>query len=238
MFRGSVWFRLLGWDVPTIALQMLQFDALTLGEHEFYRGPLGVERVLKTLSERQSAALVLCNGDFSRESTLVAFPLLKSLVLTRGNVRVGLIGYVRDDLNATSQPGPTLGISSDLECVRQQADAMRAQGVDVVIAFGGGNLTADRRIAQEVINVSVLVTKYEDQFAYPTTTEPEFHKPVAFDYPMKVARKDGSQGYIVASNKFVQFIGMVNVTVDSITRKVVNVHGSPILLDESIPLGM
>ncbi|CAN8022205.1 unnamed protein product [Ixodes persulcatus] len=115
---------------------------------------------------------------------------------------------------------------------------MRAQGVDVVIAFGGGNLTADRRIAQEVINVSVLVTKYEDQFAYPTTTEPEFHKPVAFDYPMKVVRKDGSQGYIVASNKFVQFIGMVNVTVDAITRKVVNVHGSPILLDESIPLGM
>ncbi|KAG0427978.1 hypothetical protein HPB47_025015 [Ixodes persulcatus] len=114
MFRGSVWFRLLGWDVPTTALQMLQFDALTLGEHEFYRGPLGVERVLKTLSEKQSAAVVLCNGDFSHESTLAGFPVLKSLVLTRGNVRVGLIGYVRDDLNETSQPGRKWGRKATL----------------------------------------------------------------------------------------------------------------------------
>ncbi|CAN7947616.1 unnamed protein product, partial [Ixodes hexagonus] len=105
---------------------------------------------------------------------------------------------------------------------------LRAQNADVIIAFGGGNLTADRRIVREALNVSLLVSKYEGWFAYPAHTEPVLHKPVALGYPIRVRRRDGSQGYIVASSNFVQFIGMMNVTIDAVSKKVVAVQGSPV----------
>lgn len=105
-----------------------------------------------------------------------------------------------------------------------------------MIAFGGGNDSVDSRISREVLELSLVVVTYEREFAYYNKTEPRVGKVVDRDYPARHLRTDGEYGYVVSGSNYRQFIGVVNITMDDDGR-VVEVDGSPMVLDHSIHQG-
>jgi 2',3'-cyclic-nucleotide 2'-phosphodiesterase (5'-nucleotidase family) len=109
-------------------MNALGIDAFTPGNHEFDFGP---EIFAQRMSEAKFPLLVsnltLANGDlppgFSRSKTIEL-----------NGIRIGIIGATLDITPVISSPGD-LKFSSTIDAVAKEAKALRAKGVDFIVAL-------------------------------------------------------------------------------------------------------
>lgn len=79
------------------------FSLQALGVAEFAVGPSGLAPFLQ---EVKGVVPVLCsNADFRAETNLDFTTVEKSIVLTKGGVRIGIVGAIRKDAALVSKTG-------------------------------------------------------------------------------------------------------------------------------------
>lgn len=88
-----MYYSLFKWNISADFVNRLHFDAITLGNHEFDDHVQG----LVPFVERINDNLVLANADFSKEPTLAALNIKKSIVFEKGGFKIGVIGYLTPD---------------------------------------------------------------------------------------------------------------------------------------------
>lgn len=120
----------------TIALDYLDFDAYTIGNHEFDFGPEVLADFVSGL-DRCNDPFISANLDFSAEPSLQALVdegcIQSSTVTIRDGRRIGIIGLTTPDLREVSSPGDVV-IRDDLaQIANAQAAALTDQGVDIVL---------------------------------------------------------------------------------------------------------
>ena len=120
------------------AMNDLGYDYVTLGNHDFNNGPGWIEAYLDTLNAR-----CLCANVADREGTL---PIAPYAVHTLENgLRVGLVGIVTDWVNLWEKPEnlTRLSVTDPMEAAAKAVEAVRAEGVDVLVGIYHGGVERD-----------------------------------------------------------------------------------------------
>lgn len=165
-------------------MNMIGYDAMTLGNHEFDDG----DAVLAAFIDAIDFPVVTANVDFS-ESPDLADKISPSVILEVGGEQIGIIGLVTPESEILSSPGPELVFNYDLiAATQEQVDALSAEGVNKIILLTHIGYAADLEVAQGVSGVDVIVgghtnTLLSNQYAdavgeYPTVLESASGEPV------------------------------------------------------------
>jgi len=180
-FEGDICYNaLLG--IPVVAdltfMGALQFDAMAVGNHEFDGGPDFLDQVLSNSFILGDVPLLSANLDFSgcgidAECSDLGTTIVPHLIKEYGDVKVGIFGLTVPD-NAATDPSPVV-IESDFVGIAQaQADALRADGADVVVLLSHLGFAKDEEVAGSVTGIDFIIGGH-DHFL--------FKKPVAVTNP-------------------------------------------------------
>jgi 5'-nucleotidase len=127
------------------------FDAAVLGNHEFDFGPRPLAARLKESNFPWLSANITNKGE-------LGFPGAKRQIIKEiGGYKIGLIGLTTVHTPIASSPGPTLGFEDTATIAAAMAAAMKAEGVDLVIALSHQDLSEDRAMLRAVPDIDVVL---------------------------------------------------------------------------------
>ncbi|CAM1328026.1 Uncharacterised protein r2_g3700 [Pycnogonum litorale] len=222
-FQGTIWYSVLGWGPTAVFMNKLKYDAMALGNHEFDRGIQGVVPFIQNVT----FPVLSSNLDASREPRLKD-KIEKSVVLTVGGRRIGVIGYITQETATASEPGDTVQFGEIISSVRKEAESLRRQGVSIIIALGHAGFQMDKRIAEEIPEIDIVVGGHSNTFLYtgkpPSSPQPVDQYPVVVGNPKSLVVQDYAYG------KYLGYL-KIEFTEDGDVK---SWNGNPILLDNSV----
>ncbi|XP_060092644.1 5'-nucleotidase [Heteronotia binoei] len=229
-YQGTVWFSYFkGWEVVRF-MNLLRYDAMALGNHEFDNG---VDGLLDPLLKNLNFSVLSANIKASEQlATNISGYFLPYKILNVGSERVGVVGYTTKETPVLSNPGQDLFFEDEITALQLQVDKLTALGINKIIALGHSGFTVDKDIAQKVKNVDIVVGGHTNTFLY-TGTPPSNNIP-AGNYPFMVKSDHGPNVPVVQAYAFGKYLGYLNVVFDD-EGNVISASGNPILLNSSIP---
>lgn len=227
-FQGTPYYTLFKWKIVVPFVEALGFDAMTLGNHEFDDGVPGVVPYIDSVS----TPVVVCNFNTTVEPRLKLKNLRPSVVLTRGGVKIGVLGYLTPETKALANINEDM-IVDEMGSVTKEARRLKhEQNCSIVIGLGHSGITVDKLIAEHVQDIDVIVGGHSHSFLY--TGKPPDSEEVQGEYPTVVRQKTGKAVLIVHAFAYAKYLG--NLLLEFADNgTLVSYHGNPILMDSSIP---
>lgn len=225
-FQGTLWYSVHRWKVATDFVQRLDHDAMSFGNHEFDDGIAGIVPFLEELASK--VPVLGCNINASKEPTMEG-KFDKSIVLEVGKKKIGVIGYITPEtklLSLTEQ----LVFTDEIECIQEEVNKMKEEGIDIFIAVGHSGFVKDKEIAKKVKGIDIVVGGHTNTFLY-TGEPPSVEKP-AGEYPIVVDNEGGDKAVVVQDFAFGKYLGYLQVSFDD-NGKLISWSGNPILLDNT-----
>jgi 5'-nucleotidase len=233
---GDLYFTLFAGEADADLMNQVCFDAFEVGNHEFDAGDAGLKRFLDFLSKRTWDCRTPVLGANVRptvgESPLTRFSaqdyLLPHVVLERGGRRIGIVGIdVARKTKASSSPDEGTTFLDEAITAQEQVDALRAEGVDIIVLMTHVGYLADVELAKSLRGVDVIVggdshSLLGDEFR-------EFGLTVEGPYPTRVQNPDGDLVCVVQAWQYTWVIGALDVDFDAAGR-VTSCGGRPVLL--------
>ncbi|KAG7269807.1 hypothetical protein CRUP_027150 [Coryphaenoides rupestris] len=228
-FQGTVWFNHYKGAEAAHFMNLLGYDAMAFGNHEFDNG---VAALITPFLQNVSCAMLSAN--MKADSTLG--PQINAYyqpfkVFTVGAERVAVVGYTTVETPLLSQPGSHLQFQNEVEALRAQVEKLTSIGVNKIIALGHAGFNVDKDIAKRVQGIDVVIGGHSNTFLY-TGTPPSSEKPEG-TYPYMVRSDDGRDVPVVQAFAFGKYLGNLKVTFDP-AGNVIKAVGNPILLDSSV----
>ncbi|PRY94532.1 5'-nucleotidase [Hasllibacter halocynthiae] len=216
-FQGSLFYTQYGGDLAAEFMNQLGYDAMAVGNHEFDDGPEGLSEFL----DQVEFPVLSANIDVSRNDTL-ADKVGKSVVLDVDGARIGVVSVLAEDTPETSSPGADVIFSSMVDAAQAEVDALTEDGVNKIVLLTHVGLPADRRLAEEVTDVDLIIGGHSHTLL--SNTDEDAEGP----YPTEVNGVPIFQAYAYG-----KYLGEIDVTFDD-DGNVTDVSGDPILLDASV----
>lgn len=199
-------------------MNILHPDAISLGNHEFDNG---VEGLVPFLNDVEFPVLA-ANLDLSQEPTMASAKSLKpSTVFTVAGHRVGVIGYLTPDTKFLSAANKIEYIP-EIVAINQEAQKLKNEGVEVIIALGHSGLTQDREIARSCPEVDIVIGGHSHTFLY-SGDQPDRDIPEDV-YPVVIIQPSGKQVPVVQAYAFTKYLGYLKVMVSSSFLEAFKVH--------------
>lgn len=206
---------------------MLGYDAVALGNHEF---DLGSTALANNFLNGARFSAVLANVDVSREPAL-AGKLPASVVKTVGGEKVGLFGLVTDELAVTVHPAllGNVQVKDAVQTARQTVATLEGQGVNKIILLSHRGFQDDLDLASKVEGIDVIVSGHTDTLmGDPDKLHPSLGTPVS-PYPAVVQRPGGGRTLVVHAFNWGRIVGRLDLRFDD--RGVIqNWAGEPITI--------
>ncbi len=147
MIQGSDWANLFQGKSVIEVMNRMGFDAMVVGNHEFDFGQ-------EVLRQRIAEALFPVLG-----ANVEGFGVLKPHVIKDlSGIRIAIIGVVTEETPIATHPSNVAGLRFSFaeETVRRNVDFLRGK-VDVVLVLSHLGLHEDRRLAERVQGIDVIV---------------------------------------------------------------------------------
>ncbi len=186
-------------------MNMLGYDAMTLGNHEFDNG----DDILAMFIEGLTFPVVSANIDFSA-SEVLAGKVSPYVVLDVGGEQVGVFGLTTPDTEELASPGDELVFDYDLEQVAQATvDELHAMGVNKIILLTHIGYNKDLALAEAVSGVDVIIGGHDNALLS--------NRYVGADgpYPTVVESPDGAPVLVVQAYTTTLYLGRLDVTFDA-----------------------
>ncbi|ETX30191.1 bifunctional metallophosphatase/5'-nucleotidase [Roseivivax isoporae] len=216
-FQGSLYFSQYGGALAAEFMNQLAYDAMAVGNHEFDNGPEGLAEFLDLVE----FPVLSANIDVSQNNRL-AGRVADSAVLEVGGDRVGVVSVLAEDTPETSSPGDTVIFSPAADAAQAEIDRLTEDGVNKIILLTHVGFSADRRLAEALTGVDLIVGGHSHTLLSNTAEGAEGA------YPTEVNGVPIVQAYAYG-----KFLGEVSVTFDD-AGEVTELTGEPILLDASV----
>lgn len=186
-------------------MNMIGYDAMTLGNHEFDDG----SEVLAAFIDGLEFPVVTANVDFSQDP-LLAGKVNPHVVLEIGGEKIGIIGLVTPETEIISKPGDQLVFEYDLIAItQQQVDALTAEGVNKIILLTHIGYAADVEIAQNVSGVDVVVGGHSN------TLLSNIYAGAVGEYPTVLESASGEPVLVVQASTKTIYLGRLDVEFDA-----------------------
>jgi 5'-nucleotidase / UDP-sugar diphosphatase len=222
-FQGTLFYTLYKGEEARTFMNMLGYDAMTLGNHEFDDGPVTLTEFVSGLE----FPVISSNIDFTGEPALDAL-IDPYKIFEVGGRKIGIIGFTTEDVPALSQPGPTLAFNSIDESAATVVSELESQGVNIIIALSHSGLARDLELAASADGIDVIVGGHSH--TYMSNVDPE----AAAEYPVPVETPSGDPCLVMQAASLGIYLGDLDVTFDD-QGVATEWSGEPIKLDSSIP---
>lgn len=223
-FQGTLFYTTYKAQTAWIFANVLKTDAMALGNHEFDDGPA----MLAEFLANTTFPVLSANSDASGEPRLLG-KYQPNTVLTVQGQKIGVFGLTTIDTPITSSPGPTLKFLGEIETARAQVAALRALGVNKIVALthiGYGN---DLALAKAVDGIDVIVGGHSHSLLESGNLRS------AGPYPTMIASPSGAPVAIVTAAAYNQYLGQIDVTFDD-AGLVTKAEGKAHFLANAIPM--
>jgi 5'-nucleotidase len=211
----------LGDDSPfydALALNLIGYDALTIGNHEFDLGP---DLLARFITETTTAPFISANLDFSGEPALAALVeqgrIAPSVVVEKQGRSIGIIGATTPDLSFISSPRNVAVMSNVAEIVQAEIDRLTGEGVDIIVLSTHLQaLSGETDLAAQLTGVDAIVAGGSGALLADNSTVllPGDGDPYAA-YPLTAALSDGTSVPIVTTPGDYTYVGQLVLTVDA-----------------------
>lgn len=130
MWQGSADSNLTRGNMMTYAMDVIGFDSMTMGNHEFDWGKEWQEN-----NKEKATFPFLAANIYDRESDTHVDFFESSRIIERGNYKIGIIGTIGDDIRASiiAKNIETYVFKSEAETVKSESQKLREAGCDFVI---------------------------------------------------------------------------------------------------------
>lgn len=226
-YTGTPWFAVYKDNITASFLNILKPDAISLGNHEFDHG---VEGLVPFLNEVEFPVLT-ANLDLSATPSMQSTKSLHpSTVFTKDGVKIGVIGYLTPETKQLTGAS-TVEFTDEIVAINKEAAALKAQGVNILIALGHSGLERDREIAASCPDIDIVIGGHSHTFLY-SGTVPDID-PSEGPYPVMVKNNEGRDVPVVQAYAYTKYLGYMKVEFDA-DGKLVSFDGSPILLNGAV----
>ena len=215
-YQGSLMYTTYKGDAEIEMMNLIGYDAMAVGNHEFDDGPAGLAKLL------DGAAFPVISGniDVSQEP-LLAGKLDNHIVIEVGGEKIGIISALATDTPETSSPGPNVIFTDAIESLQADVDALQAEGVTKVIALNHVGTPHDLEIAAAVTGLDAVVSAHSHTL-FSNTEEGEMA------YPTMVGAVP-----VVSAYAYGKYLGHLTLTFDD-AGNVTAASGDTNLLDNSV----
>jgi 5'-nucleotidase len=203
----------------TIAMELIGYDAVSLGNHDFDFGPDVLADFLAGYAV--SPPYVAANLDFAGEPGLQAYVdagvIVPAAIIKERGEWIGVIGIETPNLPFISSPRNVV-VSSDLvNIVQGQVDMLEAQGVDKIILAGHlQNIENDKDLVAQLDGIDVVIAGGGDELLanegdllLPGDEGAEYGA-----YPQIATDIDGTEVPIVTTSGEYRYVGKLVVGFD------------------------
>ncbi len=209
VFRGTLYYNVQKGRLDAELLGLMGLDAMCLGNHEFDRGDDGLLEGLKDAA----FPILAANIDLGANPALAA--LVKPFVVKEvAGEKVGIIGLITPQVPEISNPGKGLVFRDPAEAAAGAGAALRAQGVDKIIALSHLGYAEDQKLARRVAGLDVIVGGHSHtllgEFGH-LGLEPEGPYPTVVD-------NGGEKTLVVQAWSWLQVLGRLRVSFDEAGR--------------------
>jgi 5'-nucleotidase/UDP-sugar diphosphatase len=223
-FQGTLFYTQYKHGAVQTMLGMLNPDAQTLGNHEFDDGPAGLRPYLDAVSWPVLSA----NTDTSREPRLKDRYKPYTIVVKNGQ-RIGIVGLTTAETPITSSPGPTVAFRNEAQALTRAVAALKARGVDKILALTHIGYSEDQALAAQVDGVDVYVGGHSHTFLETGNDK------AAGPYPTVVKSPSGAPALVVQAGSYGTHLGLLDVTFDA-AGVVKAWEGRPVALSNDVAL--
>lgn len=203
-----------------IALDLIGYDAIVLGNHEFDFGPDVLADALSGSSS--SAPFLSANLDFSGEPRLAALVaqgrIGSSTILTVNGERVGVIGATTPGLTYLSSPRNVHVLQDVAAVVQGEIDALQSVGVNKIIVVSHlQGLAGDVALAAALRGVDILIAGGGDELlANPgDLLVPGDEENITGPYPLIAPDADGNDVPVLVAPGRYTYVGRLIVDFDA-----------------------
>jgi 5'-nucleotidase len=215
-YQGSLMYTTYKGDVEAEFAELIGFDAMAVGNHEFDDGDEG----LRKLTDAVSFPIVSGNIDVS-SSNVLAGQVENHIVLEVGGERIGIVSALAADTVETSSPSDAVIFTDEIESLSADVAALQAEGVTKIIALNHVGVTMDMAIAEAVAGIDAVIGGHSHTL-FSNTEEG------AMAYPTMVGDVPVVQAYAYS-----KYVGLLTLVFDD-AGNVTSATGDTILLDASV----
>jgi 5'-nucleotidase/UDP-sugar diphosphatase len=216
-FQGTLFYTYYKGKLAAEMMNLMGYDAMTVGNHEFDDGP----EVLRGFLDAVGFPVLMSNADISGEP-LLSDVLMKSTVIERGGEQLGLIGLTPQDTDELASPGDNIIFTDPSDAVQGEVDKLTEMGVNKIIVLSHSGYGVDQIVAANTTGVDVIVGGHSNTLLSNSSDR------AVGPYPTVV---NGVQ--IVQAYAYGKFLGELNVTFDD-AGNVVSAEGEPLLIDAAV----
>jgi 5'-nucleotidase len=220
-FQGSLFYTTYKGAAEAEFLNMMKFDAMTVGNHEFDDSEDGLKVFLDKVQFPVVTANVLAGFKSSVKDKIVP-----SLVLDVGGQKIGIVGAVTNDTPELSSPGENIMITVDEQAINEEVQKLKAQGVNKIIALTHVGYPRDLAVIAKIPDVDIVVGGHSHSLLSSTDAKAEG------PYPTMVDNPGGYKVPVVQAASYSKYLGDLNVVFDD-NGVVKSAKGDPILVDAS-----
>ncbi|XP_044739564.1 protein 5NUC-like [Chrysoperla carnea] len=224
-YTGSTFFTVYHSNITTEFINLLKFDALSLGNHEF---DLGVSGLLPFI-EGVESPIVCTNLDTTKEPQLTASKLKRSVTIDVNGIKVGIIGYLTNETKYISKAENTEFLY-EVDAIKLESEKLNAEGVQILIAVGHSGYEVDKEIAARVPLIDIVVGGHSNTFLY-TGGQPDVEVPEG-PYPTIIQQPNGKRVPVVQAYAYTKYVGKLLVEFND--GNFVKASGNPILVTHDI----
>jgi len=220
-FQGSLFYSTLKGKAELEMMNVIGFDAMTVGNHEFDDG----ETAILPFLEGAKFPVLGANVAVTAQSTL-GDRIKPSTVVEVGGQKIGIVGVVTTDTNEIANPGPNVKIEDDVAAIEAEVAKLKAEGVNKIIALTHVGYKRDLDVIAKIADIDVIVGGHSHTLL--SNTDPKAEGP----YPTFVDNAGGYKVPVVTANAYSKYLGEVTITFDD-NGVVKSAKGDPILVDKT-----
>lgn len=215
--QGTLFYTTYGGRAEVQMMNLIGFDAMTLGNHEFNLGAESLQRMLETAN----FPIVSGNTKVSGMNALAAL-IRDHLIIEKQDTRIGILGVTTPDTSYLSLPGDNITFDDPAEHLNAAAAALRAQGVNKIVVLSHLGFVQDQALAAAVDGISVIVGGHSHTLLSNTVEG-------APAYATMVASPSGRAVPIVQAYAFSRYLGDLALEFDE-DGAVVSASGDTVAL--------
>ncbi|MBP1848919.1 5'-nucleotidase C-terminal domain-containing protein [Rhizobium halophytocola] len=218
-FQGSLFYTTYKGAAEAEFMNMMGFDAMTIGNHEFDDSEDGLKGFLDKVKFPVVSANVLPGY-----SSKIGDQVKPSIVLDVGGQKIGIVGAVANDTDELSSPGPNIMIAEDVATITAQVEKLKGEGVDKIIALTHVGYPRDLAAIAKIPDIDVVVGGHSHSLL--SNTDEKAEGP----YPTMVDNPGGYKVPVVQAGAYSKYLGNLDVVFDD-SGVVKSASGDPILVD-------
>ncbi|ORX93721.1 Metallo-dependent phosphatase [Basidiobolus meristosporus CBS 931.73] len=225
-FQGTLFYNFYKGNVTAKIMNQLEYDLMTVGNHEFDDGPDHLAKFIKQLD----FPVVSSNID-ARKSPAFNKVVKPYHIFRKHNL--GVIGYITNTTAAIAPKASNITFFDPAPYVQKYVDELRRKGVKKIVCVSHNGYLDDVDLARRTRGIDLIVGGHSHTFLSSTRNDPNYASALG-PYTTNVKNLDNENTYIVQAWAWGRYVGHVDLFYDR-RGKIAGIGGEPIYLDYKIP---